>query len=303
LRNFSELLIVFILVFSIDILAKDAFSFEPNEYPDSVTEYGMEPFFTGYRDSKPEDFVVVEGERWWHGTHSVAIHMTHEGARWLILTKNALESGENEALDTTFLDGVKHGDTLFYYLYIPWTAPIDSIFVFVRNTTWNHDIHTVYHASDLRYGRWNILKDGISDTTADGDPFELPLIQSDFQIDLVAGEVPACTLYIDAISSKGRVPDKYADTTGQSGIEMPEPGDGAVSVAKGSINCVEYAINVNAPVMVQVFDLTGRKQLDIPVGVQAAGSYSIDLSLPAGVYITRVTVGAEEVTGKAICVK
>jgi len=307
LRNFYELLIVFILVFSIDILAKDAFSFEPNEYPDSVTEYGMEPFTTGYRDSRPEDFSIVEGGKSYHGTHSVQLSMTHAGTRWLIFAKNARESGQTEALDSTFLHDLDIRDTMYYYLYVPWNAPIDSIFIFVRDLSWNQEVHTIYHASDLHFGRWNELKDGISDTTipgfGNGVPFTTPLIQSDFQIDTKAGVVPACTLYFDCPSSKGRVPSSYVDTTGQSGIEMPEQGAGAVTIVKSSINCVEYAINVNAPVMVQVFDLTGRKQLEIPVGIQSVGTYSIPLNLPAGVYLTRVVAGAEEVTGKAICFK
>lgn len=308
LRKFIISLFVFTLMLSINSTAKDAFSYEPNEYPDSVTEYGMEPFTTGYRDSQLEDFVVVEGEKAYHGTHSVAIHMTHPGSRWLIYAKNALESGQADALDSTFLDGLNIGDTLYYYLYVPWGAPIDSIFIFVRaieSGNWNQDVHTVYHASDLHYGRWNELKDGISDTCTtafgDGAPFTTPLIQSDFQIDLIDGVVPACTLYFDCPSSKGRVPSEYIDTTGQAGITLPD-GKG-IEVAKGSINCVEYTLNTSAPVMIQVFDLTGRKQKEIPIGFRPTGNYNISLDLAPGVYITKVTTDIAEATGKIICVR
>ncbi len=301
MKKFIISLFVFTLMLSINSPAKDAFSYEPNEYPDSVTEYGMEPFTTGYRDSQLEDFVVVEGEKAYHGTHSVAIHMTHPGSRWLIFAKNALENGQADALDSTFLDGLQIGDTVFYYLYIPWGAPIDSIFIFVRNVDWAHDDHKVYHASDLRFGRWNELKDGISELATDSTPFSVPLVQSDFQIDLIDGVVPACTLYFDCPSSKGRVPSKYIDTTGQAGITLPD-GKG-IKVAKGSINCVEYTLNTSAPVMIQVFDLTGRKQKEIPIGFRPAGNYNISLDLAPGVYITKVTTDIAEATGKIICVR
>jgi len=302
LRKLLAFLFIFVFVLSLKIQAKDAFSFEPYEYADSVlpsTDYeGMEPFITGYRDSKPEDFSIVEGKKWWHGTHSIQMCMTHTGTRWNIMAKNAVIGSQPENRDTSFLIGVENRDTMYYYVYIPQGCPIDSIFIFVRNQDWAHDGHTTYYPRNLRFGRWNELKDGIS------DDFEITtgIIQSDFEIH-TNPEVnpPACTLYFDAISSKGRVPSKYCDTTGQAGIKIPELGNG-VSVSKGSINCVEYAISSSAPVIVQVFDLTGRKQLEIPVGMQSAGTYSIPLDLAAGVYISRVATITGEATGKTICI-
>jgi hypothetical protein len=301
LKKLLAFLFIFVFVLSLKIQAKDAFSFEPYEYADSVlpsTDYeGMEPFITGYRDSKPEDFSIVEGKKWWHGTHSIQMCMTHTGTRWNIMAKNAVIGSQPENRDTSFLIGVENRDTMYYYVYIPQGCPIDSIFIFVRNQDWAHDGHTTYYPRNLRFGRWNELKDGIS------DDFEITtgIIQSDFEIH-TNPEVnpPACTLYFDAISSQGRVPSKYCDTADQAGIKIPELGDGVI-VSKGSINCVEYAINSSAPVIVQVFDLTGRKQLEIPVGMQSAGTYSIPLDLPAGVYLTRVATITGEATGKAIC--
>jgi hypothetical protein len=308
LRKSIACLSILMLLFSLNTLAKDAFSFEPREYPDSIIPEGvngMRPFITGYRDSRDEDFSVVEGEKWWHGTHSVQIRMTHKGKQWNILAKNALESGQAESLDTTFLDDLDIGDTIYYYLYVPWNAHIDSIFLFVRNTAWAHEEHTVYYPSDLHYGRWNELKDGISKNNTDGDPFELPLIQSDFEIHTNPDvNPPACTLYWDCPSSKGKVPARFTDTAGQAGIEMPEPGDGKVNVAKGSINSIEYVINTAAhtPVMIQAFNLAGQKKLEIPVGIQAPGTYSFPITnLPAGVYLIRVVAGEDEGYGKAIC--
>ncbi len=297
MKNFIALFIILTLVFSLNTFAKDSFSFEPEEYPDSIIPPGIEglaPFTTGYRDSEPGDFSVVEGEESWHGTHSVQIRMTHEGTRWFLFCKNALISGQEDALDTTFLIDLDNGDTIYYYLYIPSEAPIDSIFMFLRNQNWEHDEHTVYHASDLNFGGWNELKDGISDNNTSGEPFTFPLIQSDFQIDTYDSVAnPACTLYWDCPSSLGPV----------AGIYMPEQKNNAVSVVKNSINCVKYTLNVGKPVIVQIFDLTGRKQTEIVPGFQTAGSYDIDLSLSTGVYIARVVAGIELETVKVICVK
>lgn len=304
MKRFLVLFFVLMLMFCLNTSAKDAFSFEPYEYADSAAPADMSPFFTGYRDSEPEDFVIVEGEKSWHGTHSVAVCMAHEGTSWIVLAKNALEGAGDPILDSTFLPNLFYGDTLYYHLYVPWQAAgtIDSIYIFVRNTSWAHDLHTVYNASDLHYGRWNVLKDGISDTTSSGDPFDLPLIQSDFQIDLVGGVVPACTLYLDAISSKGRVPSKYIDTTGQAGIDALDL-NGLVSVAKSSINCIEYALNCDAPVMLTFYDLTGSKKLEIPVGFQPAGSYNFPVDLSPGVYFAEISTDKESKIGKVICFK
>jgi hypothetical protein len=273
---------ILIFVLSLNTQAKDAFSFEPYEYADSVlpsTAYeGMEPFITGYRDSDPEDFSIVEGKKWWHGTHSIQMCMTHEGTRWNIMAKNAVIGSQPENRDTSFLIGVENRDTMYYYVYIPQGCP--------------------NYPRNLHFGRWNELKDGISDDLE----ITTGILQSDFEIH-TNPEVnpPACTLYVDAISSKGRVPSQYCDTAGQAGIKIPEQGNG-VSITRGSINCVEYAINTSGPVIIQVFDLSGRKQLEIPVGMQPAGTYSIPLDLPTGVYLSRVATITGEAKGKSICI-
>ena len=297
MKDFIALFFILTLVFSLNTFAKDSFSFEPEEYQDSIIPPGMEgmaPFITGYRESEPEDYSVVEGEESWHGTHSVQIRMTHAGTRWNILARNHyLSPADPENLDTTFLQDLDNGDTIYYYLYIPAEAPIDSIFMFLRNQNWEHEEHKVYHASDLNFGVWNELKDGISDNNTDGDPFEFPLVQSDFEIHTTVEVTPACTLYWDCPSSLGPV----------AGIDMPEQKNDTVSVVKNSINCVNYTLNVGEPVIVQIFDLTGRKRAEIVPGFQTAGSYDIDLSLSNGVYIARVVAGIEEETAKVICVK
>ncbi len=300
MRKFLVLFFVLMLMFSLETISKDAFSFEANEYPDSIIPpgyEGMEPFITGYRDSKASDFSIVEGKKWWHGTHSIQMCMTHTGTRWNIMAKNLLIGSQPENLDTTFLDGLNNRDTMYYYVYIPWNAPIDSIFIFVRNASWAHDEHTVYYPRDLRYGRWNELKDGISDDLE----ITTGIIQSDFEVH-TNPEVnpPACTLYIDAISSKGRVPSKYIDTTGQAGIDEEV---GIINITGTSINCVKYSLGVNAPVMIQVYDLTGRKQLEIPVGIQPAGSYNIPVDLSPGVYFVEVSTDMDSKIGKVISCK
>jgi len=297
-QKIIALLFILTLVFPLNTFAKDSFSFEPEEYPGGIIPPGIEglaPFTTGYRDSRPEDFSVVEGESW-HGTHAVQIRMTHEGKKWNIFARNYyLHPGDPEYLDSTFLQDLDTGDTIYYYLYIPSGAPIDSIFMFLRDYNWAWDKATIYHASDLDFGVWNELKDGISDSTDYGDTtFTFPIMQSDFQIDTYDSVAnPACTLYWDCPSSSGPV----------AGINMPEQKNNALSVVRSSINCVKYTLNAAAPVIIQIFDLTGRKQTETVPGFQAAGSYGIDLSLSAGVYIARIVAGTEEKTAKVICIR
>lgn len=295
MKNFLLSFIALILVISLSTFAKDSFSFEPEEYEgDSVplSYIGMAPFFTWYRDSDPEDYSVVEGEESWHGTHAVQMRLTRTGTKWNIICQNHyLRPADTMSKDTTFLQDLNYGDTIYYYLYIPLVAPIDSLFVFVRNVNWTHDEHTVYHASDLSFGGWNELKDGISDDF----PMVDSVIQSDFEIHTTPyGANPACTLYWDCPSSLGPM----------AGISMPEQKNNAVSVAKNSINCVKYTLNGGKPVILQIFDLTGRKVSEMVPGFQTAGSYEIDLtSLSPGVYIARVVAGIEVEIGKVICVK
>jgi len=301
LKRFFRISLIITFVFSISSVAKDAFSFEPYEYADSfvpLTYEGMAPFVTGYRDSREEDYSVVEGEKWYHGTHSVQMRLTHAGTKWNILAKNHyLNPSDPQNIDTTFLQNLDYGDTIFYYLYIPWNAPIDSIFIFVRDEDWAHDDHKVYHARDLRFGRWNELKDGISKSL----PKVNSIVQSDFEIHTISGVVPACTLYWDCPSSKGRVPPEYVDSTGQAGIAVP--ADQGLKITKGSINCVDFSMNTDAPLMVQVFDLTGRKQKEIPMGFQPAGNYNIPMNLAPGVYFVRIATDKTEKIGKIICIE
>ena len=256
---------------------------------------------------------VVENVKWFSsfGHHAAEVRLDTNGTKWLLMCK-AKWNGMVNALDTLFLPGIKAGDTLYYYLFVPCGAPIDSIFIFERDSIWNQDPKAYYFPEDLTFGAWNELKSGVSDVGGDNGttPLLFPLIQVDFEIHTDSslnhpGMSPACTLYFDCPSSLGPV-SEYADTAGQreacAGVEMPEQGSGAVIVPKTSINCVEYETKIMAPVAIQVFDAAGRRQLQIAPGIQPAGKYSIPLELPAGVYLVRVVAGKEVETGKVISV-
>jgi hypothetical protein len=67
LRKFLIFLFILMFLLSLDIQAIDAFSFEPEEFPDSIIPEGyagIAPFRTVNRASRPEDFSVVSGEKW-----------------------------------------------------------------------------------------------------------------------------------------------------------------------------------------------------------------------------------------------
>jgi hypothetical protein len=252
------------------------------------------------------------------GNHAAQLDLTTPGNKWLFLCKAFSRGGPGQnGLDTIFMDDLVPGlDTIYYYLWIPNNAPIDSIFAFERDSLMEWDSKVIFRKADLNFGYWNELKSGLS-LTADSSgtqvPIHLPLWQIDFEIHTDSafahpGLSPGCTLYWDCPSTMGSILSFIGDTAGQKdtlhpGIEMPEQGDGAVIVPKTSINCVAYETTVMAPVMIQLFDVTGRKQLEIAPGVQPAGKYSIPLKdLHAGVYLVRVVAGKEVETGKVISV-
>jgi hypothetical protein len=86
------------------------------------------------------------------------------------------------SLDTLFLPGIEAGDTLYYYLFVPCGAPIESLFIFERDSIWTQDPKAWYFPKDLTFGAWNELKSGVSDTGANGTTMQFPLVQVDFEI-------------------------------------------------------------------------------------------------------------------------
>jgi hypothetical protein len=307
LRKFLAVFVL-VFVFALPIFAKYMYDFE-EPWPDTLTT--IAPWIP-YRDLDTSCVSVVENVKWFSsfGHHAVEIRLNKVGKMWLVFLVAKWQAGYN-ARDTLFLKDLAPGDTIYYYWYIPCGAPIDSFFIFERDSMWGRDYYSYYFPEDLTFGAWNELKDGISEMRNNGsEPMLFPLIQIDceFHTDSMLkhnGVAPNCTLYFDCPSSMGPV-SAYADTAGQrencAGVEMPKQGSGAVSVPKTSINCLEYETKVMAPVAIQVFNAAGRKQLEIVPGVQPAGKYSIPLELPAGVYLVRVVAGKEVETGKIISV-
>jgi hypothetical protein len=197
------------------------------------------------------------------------------------------------ALDTNFLPGVGDKDTIFYYLWIPCGAPIDSIFIFARDSIWAQDAKTVYKKIDLNFGCWNELFDRVDSTGT----FLFPLVQCDFEIHTdaslnVPGTSPGCTLYFDCPSSIGSIfPDGYDDTTGQREIcgGIIEGSDGIT--VEASINSVKISLSKSAPITVSIYNVIGQRVYQ-SAGFAPAGENIVDVSdLANGVYTVKVVSG------------
>jgi hypothetical protein len=266
------------------------FDFEYDSPADSILPW------IPYRDLRNSNVLVVTG-RAFSGTHSVQLPLDTMGTKWLLFCRSAWAPAPDAYCDK--LSGARAGDTIFYYLYIPYWAPIDSIFMFERDSLWGQDEYTYYFPEDLDVG-WNELKDGVS-LLKGADTMVFPLVQCDFEIHTDSalnhpGLSPGCTLYLDAIRFSW-----LSDSSGM--IERPKEGPVVLNITKGSINCVEYSLSSAAPVLIKIFDMAGRKMATEVPGIQFEGSHKIYVDLPSGIYLTEITAGKEKRFGKFVSVQ
>ncbi len=290
MRKYFALLLVIMLVYSLPALAKGTYDFEHGVRDSTLPWLGTRDF-NYYRD------IAVVADEPYHGDYSLQLPLCDTGflspyGYWYLYCKGAFMGGPPQnAYDSCFLWDLDVGDTMFYYFYCPSGAEVDSFVIFCQDSDWTYGAQEHIMYADLTMDAWNALKYPIT-TDIDGNPIDFRIAQANLHI-WTATTPPSCTLYFDCPSTEGP----------QAGMTIPEQGDGAVSIARGSINCVEYSVKVSAPVTLQVFDLVGRKQKEIVPGFQAPGSYKVDLDLPTGFYFARVVAGKEVVISKITCVK
>jgi hypothetical protein len=279
------------LVYSLPALAKGTYDFEHGVRDSTLPWLGTRDF-NNYNDLK-----VVTDEAL-NGNYSLQVPLCDTGflspyGYWYLYCKGAFMGGPPQnAYDSCFLWDLGVGDTMWYYFYCPSGAEVDSFVIFLQDSNWTYGPYKNYIYADLDMDAWNEFKYPLT-TDIEGNPLDFRIAQANLWI-MTFSTPPSCTLYFDCPST---------DSSQMAGITIPEQGDGAVSIARGSINCVEYSIKVSAPVMLQVFDLVGRKQKEIAPGIQAPGSYKVDLDLPTGFYFARVVAGKEVVISKITCVK
>lgn len=209
-----------------------------------------------------------------------------------------------------FLEDLATGDTIFYAIYLgepqdPDTA-IDVFKMFGKHGpdwTWAEDANgTVWGIpgtcanlpnDTVKFGQWNLLTYVVPDI---GDHvWQQVGICINFNASL--SEYPENTysendtIYLDAITSQGRL----------SGIDIAE---GSLVLPKTSIGSIKYSLTSTAPVLIEAFDLTGRKVLSEAPGFQAAGDHELKpVGLASGVYIVKVVVGDAILTSKLLTIE
>ncbi len=216
------------------------------------------------------------------------------------------------ATQTDFLADVNPGDTIFYAIYLsephdPDTC-INVLKVFGKDGSegwsWkdNGNVWSIPGTSDnlpndtVKYNQWNLLA-YVIDTTGG---WVLPPNQIGICINFsnVSSENTYSendTIYFDAITSQGRLPAE------PSGIDID---DGNVVLPKTSIGSIKYSLTKTAPVLIEAFDLTGRKVMTAAPGFQGAGDYEVKTdNLAAGVYIVKIVVGDASLTSKLIAIE
>jgi hypothetical protein len=299
--NLRKFFVLFILlfVFVLPIFAKYFFDFEQ---PIADVQYPLDPWIQ-YRDlakvrvnGTDTTYLVsvVDNVKWvtQGGHHAAEVRMDTSGNKWLLMCK-ARWNGMVNALDTLFLTDVGVGDTMYYYLWIPQDAPIDSIFIFERDSIWGWGDVSRYYPEDLTFGCWNELKDGVS-LLKGADTMLFPLVQCDFEIHTDSalnhpGLTPGCTLYFDCPSTMGSIMGVFDDTVGQCQAGIIEGPDGIT--VEASINSVKISLIKSAPITVNVYNVIGQKVYE-SAGFAPAGESTLDFSdLAKGVYTVRVISG------------
>jgi hypothetical protein len=248
-----------------------------------------------------------------------------EGWNYEVGGSNALRVSVVDASDTgfvepqfttsqsDFLTDVTHGDTVFYAVYLAEPKNPDNcinvIKVFGKDGSegwsWrdNGNIWEIPGTSDnlpndtVKYEQWNLLAYVVDSTGG----WVVPPNQIGLCLNF-SGENTAenpykenDTIYVDAITSQGRLP------SAPSGIAVVE---GNLVLPKTSIGSIKYSLSGTAPVLVEAYDITGRKVLTKAPGFQTAGSYEINTDeLATGVYIVKIVAGKTSLTSKLITIK
>ncbi len=283
MREFLFIVFLSIVFFaSSDVQAgRIVFDFEYDTPADSIWPWAATRDFNRYNDIK------VVTDRAYSGTHSVQLPLIDTLGGVGALSLWLLYCNE-------FLDQATWGDSIWYYLYIPAGAPVDSICAFTRDSDWTWSIFSIYQNSDLAMDAWNELICIVSDTTSGGDTIDLPIIQCDLWIYTNSSVAnPACTLYLDSI------------TFGWdgSGIELPQKNEGILKITKNSINCIEYSLISSAHILIEIFNLSGQKVAVKVPGRQLEGPHRIYVDLPAGIYLAKITADKEKGVSKFISVE
>ena len=274
-----------------------------------------------------EGGTIGEWEIWDYSTHNRKADLMGGGAPIEITGDMNYESGGSHALrvvltdpsdtgwtepqfsnESEFLEDLNTGDTVFYALYLnephdPDTA-INVFKMFGKHGsdwTWAEDANgNVWSIpgtcanlpnDTVKYGRWNLLTFVVPDIGE--DIWQQIGICINFNVSISSENTYSenDTIYFDAITSYGRL----------SGIDITK---GNLSLPKTSIGSIKYSLSNTTPVLIEAFDLTGRKVLSEAPGFQGTGDHELKVdNLATGIYIVKVTAGDDILISKLITIE
>ncbi len=293
LLSLNLTILVTMLVSSLPASGYKTQTFEYGAWGDSIWGWQTTRCFNNYNDIHFTTNIVHTGNQsvmlplidtmpWWCGNW------------WLLYCKSYFLTN-GICTDSVFMhDQFGYGSEVSYWFYLPTGAPIDSILVFNRDTDWAWCPFGKYLSTDLTFGAWNELIAPCSETLANGDTVNLPILQFDCWIYTDSNfPNPACTLYMDDVTSRDA----------KTGITPPEKGQVVLNIPDNSINCIEYSLSLSAHILIEIFNLSGQKVAVKVPGKQSEGSHRIYVDLPSGIYLVEITADKVKGFGKFISVK
>ena len=209
--------------------------------------------------------------------------------------------------EAAFLEDLAAGDTIFYAIYLnephdpdtainvfkmfgkygdgwSWAQDDDGCIWSIPGTCANLPNDTV------NFGQWNLLTFVVPDVGEDAWQ-QLGICFNFNNVSSSNTYSENDTIYLDAITSHGRL----------SGIDI---ADRNMVLPKTSIGSIKYSLTKTAPVLIEAYNLAGRKVLTAVPGFQVPGDYEIKTDdLAAGVYIVKIVVGDASLTSKLIAVE
>ena len=297
MKRISGLVLVIVLAFSLTTLAGEE-DFEGGttgewEIWDYNGSYERHDF--GAPIENTEDMNYEPG-----GSHALRVVLTDP-------TDTGFTEPQFTTTESDFISDLSTGDTIFYAVYLNEPHDPDTcIYVFKvfgkygSSWTWAQDDNgciwnipgTCTNLPDdtVKYGQWNLITYVVPDISEE----IWHQIGICFNFNNVSSENTYSendTIYFDAITSHGRF----------SGIDIT---NGNLSLPETSIGSIKYSLTSTTPVLIEAFDLTGRKVLSEVPGFQIAGDHELEVNgLAAGVYIVKVVAGDVILTSKLITIE
>ena len=279
MKRCFAILIALFLVCSLTSFAKATYSFEAEDDDSILVPNPDVGYFTIYERT---DAMSYDGD---YAMMYVLDDTSAEGTggeKWEIRTHD-----EDLLDDLEFMD-----DTIFFWMYLPdvgagvmnWVQP------FTQDVEWRwHGAYQSYSSASL--DQWACYPVHIDTLMWDGTTKrELPLNRAGVEFGATNYD-PACTVYIDLISSESR----------PSGIELiTDPGK---LIIESSINSIKFSLVEPTPVLLSVYNLMGAKVSEIAPGGMSAGPHEVSVNLPNGMYIVKIVAGKVRETSRLLILK